>query len=423
MARYEFVEGTSSKFWEIVLSGESFTVTYGRIGTNGQTQTKTFATAAAAKTEHDKLVTEKTKKGYAPVGEPAASTQSTDAPAPEAVADATAAPAQEAPAKKAPAKKSADAEAPAKPAKKAVEPVPAAPPSAPQAGDDGFLDAGNGYALGIADGKIIARNKAGKILASVPKEVKATEAYATLDEALEFFDQHERDCRDTVDTWMLRSLPVPRAVVEGVWADVTWRALLENAVVRTADGDGLLRGASERGLGLVTLDGDTIWVKPDTFTLPHPILLDELDEYRALLAEVGLRQGLQQLFRETFRKPAPPADGTEPSAYVSDWSGAEFEMLAQAMAEAKRGGWRVRGGASCCTTWEGGTTLEARYDLGEGDPLYETTTGSLYWVDADGEIIPRLAVSPVAWSEGMRMASAIHKKRKVEEKKDGNEDG
>ena len=72
---------------------------------------------------------------------------------------------------------------------------------------------------------------------------------------------------------------------------------------------------------------------------------------------------------------------------------------------------------------EGGTTLEARYDLGEGDPLYETTTGSLYWVDADGEIIPRLAVSPVAWSEGMRMASAIHKKRKVEEKKDGNEDG
>ena len=100
MARYEFVEGTSSKFWEIVLLGESFTVTYGRIGTNGQTQTKTFATAAAAKTEHDKLVTEKTKKGYALVGDPASSTDgpATDAPATDAVAD-TVAPAKEAPAK------------------------------------------------------------------------------------------------------------------------------------------------------------------------------------------------------------------------------------------------------------------------------------------------------------------------------------
>ena len=73
MARYEFVEGTSSKFWDITLDGAGFTVRYGRIGTDGQTQVKTFASDAAAKAEHDKLVKEKTKKGYALVGEPAAS--------------------------------------------------------------------------------------------------------------------------------------------------------------------------------------------------------------------------------------------------------------------------------------------------------------------------------------------------------------
>lgn len=63
MARYEFVEGSSSKFWEITLAGESFTVVFGRIGSAGQSQSKSFPSAAAAKAEHDKLVREKTKKG------------------------------------------------------------------------------------------------------------------------------------------------------------------------------------------------------------------------------------------------------------------------------------------------------------------------------------------------------------------------
>lgn len=64
MARYEFTEGTSNKFWEINLSGKSFTTTYGKIGANGQTTIKKFSSDADAKKEHDKLVAEKVKKGY-----------------------------------------------------------------------------------------------------------------------------------------------------------------------------------------------------------------------------------------------------------------------------------------------------------------------------------------------------------------------
>lgn len=64
MRRFEFVEGSSSKFWEIGLEGSSFTVRWGRIGTTGQTQTKSFATNEAARAEHDKLVAEKLRKGY-----------------------------------------------------------------------------------------------------------------------------------------------------------------------------------------------------------------------------------------------------------------------------------------------------------------------------------------------------------------------
>jgi uncharacterized protein (TIGR02996 family) len=66
MPRYEYSEGSSNKFWEIHLSGKSFTTTYGKLGAKGQTTIRTFSSEAEAKKEHDKLVAEKVKKGYAP---------------------------------------------------------------------------------------------------------------------------------------------------------------------------------------------------------------------------------------------------------------------------------------------------------------------------------------------------------------------
>ncbi len=68
MRRFELTDDKSNKFWEIDLDGTSFTVTFGKIGTNGQTQTKSFDSASKAQAEHDKLVKEKTKKGYVEVG-------------------------------------------------------------------------------------------------------------------------------------------------------------------------------------------------------------------------------------------------------------------------------------------------------------------------------------------------------------------
>jgi uncharacterized protein (TIGR02996 family) len=63
-ARYEYIEGSSSKFWQIELAGASFTTTHGKIGSTGQTLLKQWPDAATAKKEHDKLVAQKTKKGY-----------------------------------------------------------------------------------------------------------------------------------------------------------------------------------------------------------------------------------------------------------------------------------------------------------------------------------------------------------------------
>ncbi|QSQ27472.1 WGR domain-containing protein [Pyxidicoccus parkwayensis] len=69
MPRYEFKEGSSNKFWEISLTGTSFTTRWGRIGTDGQEKTQSFSDTATAKKEYDKLVREKEKKGYELVGD------------------------------------------------------------------------------------------------------------------------------------------------------------------------------------------------------------------------------------------------------------------------------------------------------------------------------------------------------------------
>lgn len=62
--RFEFIEGTSSKFWEVSSSGTKLTVRYGRIDTNGQTQTKSFTTPVAAVQHAEKQIASKLAKGY-----------------------------------------------------------------------------------------------------------------------------------------------------------------------------------------------------------------------------------------------------------------------------------------------------------------------------------------------------------------------
>jgi uncharacterized protein (TIGR02996 family) len=75
MRTFEYEDDKSHKFWNIELTGNNFTVTFGKVGSKGQTQTKSFADAATARKEHDKLVADKLKKGYsettpAPVAAP-----------------------------------------------------------------------------------------------------------------------------------------------------------------------------------------------------------------------------------------------------------------------------------------------------------------------------------------------------------------
>jgi uncharacterized protein (TIGR02996 family) len=65
MRTFEYTDDTSNKFWHIEVVGTYYQVRFGKIGSKGQTQRKTFATHEAAQAEADKLIKEKLKKGYA----------------------------------------------------------------------------------------------------------------------------------------------------------------------------------------------------------------------------------------------------------------------------------------------------------------------------------------------------------------------
>ena len=59
-----YMDAKSSKFWNIQLEGNSHTVTYGRIGSAGQSSNKSFPSEDAARKDAEKLVKEKLGKGY-----------------------------------------------------------------------------------------------------------------------------------------------------------------------------------------------------------------------------------------------------------------------------------------------------------------------------------------------------------------------
>lgn len=65
--RFEFVGGNSYKFWEVEVTGNDVTVCYGRIGADGQRQTKSLNDAVCAARHADTLIASKLKKGYGEV--------------------------------------------------------------------------------------------------------------------------------------------------------------------------------------------------------------------------------------------------------------------------------------------------------------------------------------------------------------------
>ena len=285
----------------------------------------------------------------------------------------------------------------------------------------GWVDAGKGYQLTLDGGKLAAKNDKGKRLTSVPKELKDGDVADQLEALRDWLVEHDRECIAQVEQWMLRSLPVPRAVLQAVWEDPSWRRPLENAVVVAVKPDGghdlaqagLFRGVDpKKGVGIVDLDGETGWLAADRVAIPHPILIQELDAWRELVTQLGVTQGIAQLHRETHPKVVD--SGTT----IDKFEDGKFAMLMHAVGKARALGYKVRGGFATCQVWDGGAVSEARFWIGADSPDSETYTGQLSWVDGKERGLKLADVGPVAFSEGMRMAAAIYAARVVEKQED-----
>ena len=278
----------------------------------------------------------------------------------------------------------------------------------------GWVAAGD-YEVALDGGKVVCRNAAGRRQKSVPAKLGDDPAVVGLRQLAEWLERHERQCLADVERWMVRSLPVPLAVLARVWPDPSWQAALRDLVVTGEDGQvaGFLRDADpERGLGLVDLDGDTVRISPDLVRIPHPVLLDDLEELREFAVELGVEQRAQQLFREVWHRPAGlDAEGTQ----VEEYAGGSYKELRFLHGRATQLGYRVRGGHAVCSVLEDGRGIEARVWVGDYDGWEETETGSLVWSDPAGRVLKLGQVGPVAWSEGMRMAAALYAGRDIQD--------
>ncbi|MEV4580984.1 DUF4132 domain-containing protein [Nonomuraea jabiensis] len=285
----------------------------------------------------------------------------------------------------------------------------------------GWLAAGDGYEVALVEGRVAARatsgRSAGRQLKSLPKALRDHPEVDRLRRFAEWLDRHAAACVAQADLWMVSSLPVPTGLLARVWPDEAWQSALRDLAVVGDDPDevGFLRDATETGeLRVVNLDGETVRLSPRTVTLPHPVLLPDLDDLREFAAELGVVQKVEQIHRATWRKPAD-LDGK--ATTVTEFSGGTYDSRFGLAARATTLGYRVTGGYATCRVRDAGTITEASVWIGEPYWEDEVSTGGLTWQDLDGRTLPLREVGPVAWSEGMRMAAALYAGRKVEEGK------
>ncbi|MFD6230871.1 DUF4132 domain-containing protein [Streptomyces sp. NPDC060232] len=284
-----------------------------------------------------------------------------------------------------------------------------------------WLAAGEGYEIALVEGRVAARSvtgrAAGRQLKTLPKALKDHPEVDRLRRLAEWLDRHAAACVAQVDGWMVSSLPVPTELLARVWPDEAWQNALRDLAVVGDDPDevGFLRDATASGeLKVVNLDGETVRLSARTVTLPHPVLLPDLDDVREFAAELGIVQQVEQIHRATWRKPDEvSATATE----VRDYAGGVFPTRFSLAARATALGYRVSGGYATCKVRDAGAGTGTEAAVWIGEPYYddETTTGALSWHGDDGRSVTLAKVGPVAWSEGMRMAAALYAGRKIEE--------
>ncbi|MEU9123240.1 DUF4132 domain-containing protein [Streptomyces sp. NPDC048506] len=270
------------------------------------------------------------------------------------------------------------------------------------------MSAARGYELALDGTTLRCRRTDGRDVRSIPKGVLVNpvgEQFAALRDRLV---RHEKECRDTVESWLLSGVPVPGGLLARIWPDPGWRSCLEHLVVCADGRTGLLVEVAEDGRVSVREEDGALY-EPQIgtpVTLLHPVLLGDLVPWRRLLGVHGVAQGWAQLDRWVYRRPA----GTDPQATgVEAHEGEPFAATqSRSRANALENGFVVRGGFAVAEIVEGSVQVEARCWVGEAGSEESGEAGRLVWVDEAERPVAVGRLGPVAWSEGLRMAELIY---------------
>ncbi|MFG1777829.1 DUF4132 domain-containing protein [Micromonospora sp. NPDC049048] len=259
------------------------------------------------------------------------------------------------------------------------------------------------------DGKVAARSTGpragGRPLKTLPKVLRDAPEVDRLRQLGQWLDRHAAECLARVDAWVVSSLPVPTGLLARVWPDPAWRDALRDLVVLGDDPaePGFLRDVTDTGdLRVVNLDGETVRLTPVSATLPHPVRLPDLVDLREFAEELDVTQRVEQLHRGTW---ARPDDLGQRDTTIPDFRGTT--VPSRLAARAGTLGFRASGSQISCRVWEAGRTVEATLWFEEDYWSSEATLGTLSWRVVDGPTLRLTEVGPVAWSEGMRMATAL----------------
>ncbi|SCL21591.1 protein of unknown function [Micromonospora pallida] len=273
----------------------------------------------------------------------------------------------------------------------------------------GWLPVGDSYEISLVDGKVAARTTGpratGRPLKTLPKVLRDDPEVDRLRQLAQWLDRHAAECLAQVDAWVVSSLPVPTGLLARVWPDPAWQDALRDLVVLGDDPaeSGFLRDVTDTGdLRVVNLDGDTVRLSPASATLPHPVRLPDLVDLREFAEELDVTQRIEQLHRGTWDRPANLRDR---DTAITDFRGATVPNRLAARAATL--GFQVSGSQVRCRVWEAGRTVEAAMWFDEDYWDSEATLGSLSWSVVDGPTLRLTEIGPVAWSEGMRMATAL----------------
>ncbi|WP_295016366.1 DUF4132 domain-containing protein [uncultured Micrococcus sp.] len=280
-----------------------------------------------------------------------------------------------------------------------------------------WIEVPTGHAIRLHGGEVECRNAKGKVLATVPPAVKRTDEHERLAVLADSLAAHRRQQRQAVETWMLWGAAVPSALLAALWADPDAREALHGVLLQEPASacTGLLVDVDAGRLVLAGPDGARISAADGPVTVAHPALVEDVERWRAALADQGVEQHADQLARTVFRSGQvdwlrPAEDGPEgPYVLVYTAGPAAHRDYARRMSALLPLDAELSPGRIAVRVREGGRTVVARLEIDGDSPENPSYTDRLAWFDESGRRLTFEEIGPLAWSEGVRLAWRVQR--------------